>query len=181
MPRKQNGSKRIALNRRTVLKAIGVGVVGGVGFSSNVVAQPMEKPPKDEPTWGSDGTDHWQLMDANSPTDSDHTAHRPLYGIAPAKGAHSPHGTHGSGPHDHVVDTPASQEPFTAEWHVFVLKDKNGELSNGGFSGFSNPPTISKIDDLVATTGHQLADTGFEFTCPVQPHDHQGDDPNSPG
>lgn len=133
-------------NRRTVLKITGLGVVGGGGFSSIAAAQPPETPPPNEPTWGSDGTDHWQLADTNNPADSDHTAHRPLYGIAPANGDHSPHGTHGPGPHDHVVDTPGSQEPFTAEWHVSLLQENVGTeenpdwiFSNGGFT--DPPPT----------------------------------------
>lgn len=168
----ENGINYIGISRRTALKAIGVGVVGGLGLSSKAAAQP----PPNEPTWGSDGTDHWQLADANNPTPSDPESHRPLYGIAPAMGAHSPHGTHDIGPHDHVVDTPGSGKAFTANWHVSILFDSDGNLSNGGFSG-ADPPTISKIDDLVATDpDFILVPTDIEFTCPVRPHNPTDED-----
>lgn len=181
------------INRRTALKVIGVGVVGGVGFSGKAVAQP----PPDEPTWGSDGTDHWQLMDANNPTPSNHESHRPLYGIAPANGAHSEHGTHTIGPHDHVVDTPGSGKAFTAEWHVFLFQEFDESdgwvLTNGSLTGSGDAtsdgegPTITKIDNKVAVNAPddpddpndgdlRLVDTGVEFTCPVRPHNPTDED-----
>lgn len=169
----KSGPSRIDINRRTALKTIGVGFVGTVGLSGNAVAQP----PPTEPTWGSDGTDHWQLKDANAPTPSNHKSHRPLYGIAPANGAHSPHSPgHGGGPaHDHVVDTPGSGKAFTANWHVYLLQenvDGSWVFSNGGFTEPPpDGPTVSKIDALVdSNADFRLVDTGFEFTCPVRPH-----------
>lgn len=168
-------------NRRAALKMIGAGIVGTVGVSGTTVAQPPTAPPPELPTWGSDGTDHWQLSDTNHPTDSDHTAHRPLYEIKPAGGAHSPHTEGHPGlelPHDLVVDTPGSQEPYTAECHVYLLHDEDGNLTNGPFWGFENPPTISKIDALVADPDEDftLFDTGVEFTCPVRPHNPTDED-----
>ena len=179
------------INRRTVLKLTGAGLIGGIGLTGQAVAQtentpePPEKPPRDEATWGSDGTDHWQLIDGPGPKPSNEIAHRPLYSIASVNGAHSPHGTHGPGPHDHVVDTPGSQEPFTAEWHVYVLQKNVGTEENPDWvlchGDFTQPPpdgpTISKIDSLVASDDDfRLVDTEFDFTCPVRPHNPTDED-----
>lgn len=167
----------INVNRRTALKLTGGGILGAVGFSSNAVAQP----PPNLPTWGSDGTDHWQLMDTNNPTPSDHTSHRPLYEIEPAGGAHSPHSPGHEGfdfPHDLVVDTPGAGKSFTANWHVIIIVEDAEEgitkenVTNGGISN----PTVSKIQDALSDGDVEKIGPGVDFTCPVRPHNPTDED-----
>lgn len=167
----------IPIDRRTALKIAGMGIVGGFGLSSPAAAQR----PHDEPTWGSDETDHWQLMDAHNPSPSNPKSHRPLYVITPSDGDHSPHigpGVHFPFAHDHVVDTPGSGKVFTAEWHVHViLKDEEDGLTSPNFNGVDiSEPTVSKIQSEETAGNVDIVDTEdllgepIIFTCPVRPH-----------
>lgn len=170
--------------RRTVLKTIGAGVVSGTILSGTASAHddgfgyPGEQPevadmPPVFPTWGSDGTDHHEMLDPAQPQKSNENSHRPFYHIAPSGGDHSPHLF---GILDNVVDTPSSGGgKYSAMWHVhFVLDTTEEPLPNSpfpyGLASFSKP-TVSKVQDTIETKSNILEiDSGAEFVCPVRPH-----------
>lgn len=153
-------------NRRTVLKTIGSGVVGVAALTGVASADHGERTTFG--TWGSDGTDAWEMLDTGHHPSND-AAHEPLYLIAPSDGCQSPHF---GGVADHVLETPGGGNAYSAEWHVKAVVDVTTE-NLVDFTGES--PTISKIDEVVANDEDLIiADTGGHFTCPVRPY-HGGD------
>lgn len=179
-------------NRRTVLKTIGASVAGGTVLTGTASADDFEYPgeqprvadlPPVFPTWGSDGTDHWEMLDPAAPQNTDHESHRPLYHIAPSGGDHSPHFF----VLDNVVDTPAvGGGDYSAVWDVsFVVDDpasfweaiekENIQLLLATLVSFPEP-TVSKVEAAIENDSdvHEI-DIPFQFVCPVRPHHHEED------
>lgn len=183
-------TKQSETRRRTVLKTIGTGVVSGTMLSGTASAHddgfgyPGDQPdvadmPPVFPTWGSDGTDHWEMLDPAQPQNTNHKSHRPFYHIAPSGGDHSPHFFG----FDNVVDTPGvGGGNYSAIWHVDVVLDMNAEPAPGqpdaipgGPASFENP-TISKVEAAIENDDNIFKiDFGFEFVCPVRPHRESDD------
>lgn len=136
--------------RRPVLKTIGAGIVGGALVTGTVSAEerdlpgdaitqaggapPALIPPGFFPTWGSDGTDDWELTDTG-PTfheadPGDHPPEKPYDLIIPTYDSRSPH----FGQHDQIVDTPpGNQGTYNANWYAHNI------YYNGGSDGESHP------------------------------------------
>lgn len=182
--------RSIAGNRRTVIKAIGAGFVGGAVMTGTASAHddfgyPGDQPEEADlppvfPTWGSDATDHHEMLDPAQPQNSNKNAHRPFYHIAPSGGDHSPHIFN---IFDNVVDTPSSGGGrYSAVWHVHAVFDKNepsptppGQFPPDGLASFTNP-TVSKVEDAIKNDDDIYAvDFHLEFVCPVRPHNHGND------
>lgn len=156
----------------------GTGLAGSALLSGTASADDFDHP---EPipgsfTWGSDGTDDWELLSTAAPQGTDEASHRPLYLIAPSGGEHSPHI---GGLLDHVVDTPSNGGgTYSANWHVHVVLDVNEDpIPNqppelpGGPAVFQNP-TVSTVESAVANDDDLYeVDLDFQFICPVRPHD----------
>lgn len=169
--------------RRTVLKGIGAGLVGSTLLSEVASADPVKSPPENPgdyppvfPTWGSDGTDHHEMLDPAQPQNSNHHAHRPFYHIGPSGGEHSPH-IFGL---DNVVDTPSSGGgKYSAMWHVHFVFDASkpsptppGKFPPDGLATFTEP-TVSKVEAAIESESDIYEiDSGIEFVCPVRPHHH---------
>lgn len=126
-------------NRRTVLKTVGAGIVGGVAVTGTVSAghtddhtphRPPQTPPGFFPTWGSDETDDWELTDTsgdrNEPIDQSVKAY---YLIIPTRLGDSPHFFG----FDQVVDTPpGNQGSYNANWHAHNVFYDNPEHQHHG-------------------------------------------------
>lgn len=127
-------------------------------------------------TWGSDGTDHWEMLDTGHHP-SNPRAHEPIYVILASGGCQSPHF---GGIADHVVDTPSGLNGhYSAEWHIHFVVDTTQnpppEAPLPGMPVAFDNPTISKIDQEVAADDDlEIVETPNHFTCPVRPY--QGDD-----
>lgn len=175
-------------DRRTVLKTVGAGIIEGTVMTGTASADddgfgyPGNQPERADlppvfPTWGSDGSDHWEMLDPAQPQKSDQHAHRPFYHIAPSGGDHSPHLF---GVFDNVVDTPSSGGgKYSAVWHVHAVLDRNESpppIPNApphGLASFTDP-TVSKVQDAIENEENVYEiDFGVEFVCPVRPHHHE--------
>ena len=176
-------------NRRSVLKTIGIGVpgttavagIGAVGTTAVTgVASADHGARETVPTWGSDGTDEWEMLDTGY-SDTPPVATAPIYGIAPSGGEHSPHFDaapyhDAAGPiwTDLVVDTPGCRPGeggyYSAVWHVLlVVAEPAPEPDGSDLVTFENP-TISNIDAEVHDDDDLfVVSTPIEFICPVRP------------
>lgn len=182
-------SELIDTDRRRVLKTIGAGALGAAVLSGTASAHedgfgyPGNQPevadlPPVFPSWGSDGTDHWEMLDPAAPQDTNEQSHRPFYHIAPSGGDHSPHLF---GLLDNVVDTPSNGGgTYSAVWHVHVVLDVNGDplpgqppSIPGGPATFENP-TVSSVEEAIENDDDIFeVSFDFEFVCPVRPHRHK--------
>lgn len=180
-------------SRRTVLKTLGAGIVGGVAITSSASAHPAKNNGQILvlPTWG-DG-DIYEIMDAEpirrdrmQDSEGNESAHEPLYVIKSLGGSgvagseHSPM-FHGA---DHTVPVPGgSAKRFSAQWHPKAVVDKNqmfiptpdGPMPNLVNRDQHNNPLTSALAIENATNVAILpAPEEAVFTCPVRPHHHRG-------
>lgn len=144
-----NGLK--GMNRRTVLKTIGVGVAGSAAFTGTASAdgKPLPRTTADGrhvfATWGDD--EIWEIFDAEPSVhfpeepdfeeprvidaEGDDNAHEPLYLIKPIPGAeHSPHIPAPPGSPvpfagvDHTTPVPGgTAKQYSAQWHPKFVVD----------------------------------------------------------
>lgn len=125
-------------NRRTVLKLLGVSAVGSVALSGSASAKPPATPPFWTPTWGSDETDDWEIMDVSGSVEREKT--KPIALIpttAIGKDSFLGQGSHFPGGHDQVVDTPPRNHgKFNVNWHTHnVFYTGGGEHHNRPYNG----------------------------------------------
>jgi hypothetical protein len=187
-------SKTRYTGRRTVLKTLGAGIVGGVAMVSPVNAHD----PKNNgqilvlPTWG----DHeiWELIDAEPPSrdrlqdaeGNDH-AHVPIYLIKAIPGSsHSPMFP----PADQVIPVPGGPaKEYSAQWHPKVVVDPELPILPPGHPDnpfdFPFPNLVNEDQDgnpLTSATAIQGAENVLilaesketVFTCPARPHHDRG-------
>lgn len=162
-------------DRRTVLKTIGAGVVGGTVLTGSASGHEV-KPAAIEPVWGDD--EIWELLDSE-PTDrhrdseGNEMAHEPLYIIAPIPGgSHSPQqpgGLHFPVAHDHVLPIPGEvDDQFSAQWHVKVVTGGAG-LTDLVHQDHAGTP-LTKASRIETATNVTIIETPEVFTCPARPH-----------
>lgn len=178
------------IDRRTVLKTIGIGVVGSSAITGLASAHDPENRRHDSFTWAQG--DIYEMLDAEPPDvrdlepgtvdhEGEHESHRPIWLIASMEGTgvdgseHSPHPNPPGLPIDHVVPIGGGGE-FTAQWHITTVS-----------SDPTNPFAFTNVDDegtyLTSADAIKDADgvhtfplidpgTGEPavFTCPVRPH-----------
>lgn len=174
-----------ATNRRTVLKTIGAGVVGGTVLTGSASGHPPKQNGQIPVflTWG----DHevWEMIDAEPPSrdrlqdaeGNDH-AHSPLYLIAPVPdSSHSPM----FGFADQVVAVPGGPDAnnFSAQWHPKVVLKKGESLTPANLA-------LKNQDGKLLTSATRIKNaTNVDifafpeetvFTCPVRPHHDRGPD-----
>lgn len=134
MRKPKPGTKHMNLptpNRRTVLKGIGAGLVGSAALSGTASAKPAATPPFWTPTWGSDESDDWEIVDAGRKTGE---MTKP-YTLIPMTGlSKSPHFVTA---HDQVVDTPPQNKgTYNVNWHGHnVFYTGGGDHHNRPYNG----------------------------------------------
>lgn len=169
--------------RRTVLKTIGVGVVGSAGYAGPVSAGDTgDDRRQDSFTWADD--ELWEMLESephppDKDEEGDEEAHRPIWVVAPQDAAgHSPHVVIPEGPlrgtpADHVIGLDVGTEKFfSAQWHVHAVFESGGILASDGVDGAD----LTSKDAITAAkdNGHvSIVETPSVFTCPVRPHTHK--------
>lgn len=170
-------------DRRTILKTIGIGVVGStVSVGSATAGDTADTRRQDSFTWA-DGS-LWEMLESephppNRDSEGNEEAHRPLWVVAPQDTAgHSPHVVIPEGPlagtdADHVIGLDAGTKRFySAQWHVHAVFESPGVLASEGVSGAA----LTSEDAITAAESAELVsvvETPTVFTCPVRPHTHR--------
>lgn len=173
------------IDRRTVLKTLGAGVVGGTGLTGSAVAHQPGVPV--ERTWARDTEYELLTTEPLHSPDGMHRddegngqAHRQLWIIAPVRD--KPQAT--GHPnfricHDHVVPL----VDFSAQWHVKLVVEPGTEnfdgtqLVNEDSSG-TCLTSASAINAAESAGDVDILDTPEVFTCPIRPL--KGDHPLHP-
>lgn len=178
--------------RRTVLKTLAAGVVGGTTLVGTVDAGSVgDERRQDTFAWGRGVLYEMLESEPHPPTsddEGDEESHRPLWiidsmaGTGVAGSEHSPHPAPVPGI-DHVV--PLDGPSFTAQWHVHVVTDgpfDPNDLSNvTNTDGNGNYLTSAAAINAAAANGditvtplvHPETGEPDVFTCPIRPHNHR--------
>lgn len=164
--------------RRTVLKALGAVVAGGVAAATPASADELESNGQIPvfPTWGAH--DIWEMVDAEPPTrdrmqdaEGDCSAHSPLYLIASMEEtgvAGSSHSPHFAGL-DQVIAVPGgpASDQFSAQWHPKVVVGEGGITNKDQNGNYLTSATA--IQNATNVTVVPLPEVTV-FTCPARPH-----------
>ena len=183
-------------SRRTVLRALGAGAVGGASIGVASGHEP-ENRRHDTYTWADNEV--WEMLEAEpglrgatdiSPTqdsEGDHQGQRPIWIIkAHPNDPHSPHPNPGDLPVDHVIDLSPGKRFYSAQWHVHLILDGDNPFVCVANCNTSDPvlaPNFENRDgngtlltsaDRIRTAVENGDITEFPtdgaFTCPVRPH-----------
>lgn len=174
-------------DRRTVLKTLGAGVVGGAVLPGTAAAGDTgNNRRQDSFTWAAH--ELWEMGNREPPknndSDGNEEAHEPIFIIKSMAGTgvpgsdHSPHFEPANA--DHVI----TFEEFNPQWHVHLVLDRQNP-----FVDHDDDPSTDKVPNLVrrdqegrvltsvsrirAATNVKIFETDVVFTCPVRPHQHK--------
>lgn len=172
-------------DRRTVIKTLGAGVVGGTVLTGRASAGDWnDERRQDSFTWAQN--ELYEMLDSEpedhgQDDEGDEEAHRPLWVIdsmADTGVEGSDHSPHFAGMVDHVVPL----VDFSAQWHVHGVVDSDQPFVDTDGDGKPDFPNFVNQDDsgtyLTSATrvrnasGVKILETPTVFTCPVRPHNH---------
>lgn len=180
------------MDRRTVLKAIGVATVGSVGFSSAATAHETDDNRRqDSFTWAHDVV--YEMLEAealieedgeltNPDAEGNESSHRPIWVVGAQNDPHSPHVGPPILPYgvDHVIGLEPGKKFYSAQWHVHVVLPAGESFpAMPAATGVNGEPLTSKAAieraeaaGLVTIVPLVNPVTGEPdvFTCPVRPH-----------
>lgn len=142
-------------DRRTVLKLLGASAVGSVAVSGSASAKPPATPPFWTPTWGSDETDDWEIVDVSGNVERHETKPYTLIPTtAIGKDSFLGQDSHFPGGHDQVVDTPPRNHgEYNVNWHTHnVFYTGGGDHHNRPYNG-----------QEVLTNSYEVVRTTFDF------------------
>lgn len=169
--------------RRTVLKTIGAGVVGGTVLTGTASAGDTgDNRRQDSFAWAQN--DLYEMLESephppNKDSEGDEEAHRPLWLIKATGKQHSPH----PNPENLFIDHVVPLVDFSAQWHVHLVLD-----AEKPFIDHDNDPDTDKVPNFVnqvdsgplLTSANRInnadvhiQETDIVFTCPIRPHNHK--------
>lgn len=178
--------KHPTVGRRTALRILGAGLVGGTTLGGTASAEETgTNRRQDSFAWAQGNL--MEMLEAephpiSRDSEGNEEAHRPLWIIATMEGTdvagseHSPHPNPEGSPIDHVVPL----VDFSAQWHVLTVheavEDENGETIPGPLTNYTDSQgyltSASAIRGAKEDGDVVTVETPIVFTCPIRPHRH---------